>query len=129
MPALGVALLGLDLLEEAFRVGASAWGETVILIVWLVEAVEAGEPVGEHARADLDVAGRIVTDRLLREPRHDAQMRIDRMAVTGRDGDDERELVRRTSPRLSGLSWQTWMVKPSFGTITLPCCCMIARTQ
>src|SRR5207342_605633 len=69
----------------------------------LVEAVEAGEPVGEHTRADLDVAGRIVADRLLREPRHDAQMRIDRMAVTRRDGDDEREFVRRTAPRLSGL--------------------------
>jgi len=74
-----------------------------VLQAGLVEAVEAGEPVGEHARAGLDVAGRIVADRLLREPRHDAQMRIDRMAVTGRDGDDEREFVRRTAPRLSGL--------------------------
>src|SRR3981081_3227051 len=74
-----------------------------VLQAGLVEAVEAGEPVSEHAGAGLDVAGRIVADRLLREPRHDAQMRIDRMAITGRDGDDERELVGRAAPGLSGL--------------------------
>ena len=65
--------------------------------------LEAGEPVGDDDRDRHDVGRRIGADCLFGEGLHATHVRVDRLAVTGRDGQHERDYVARGPARLSRL--------------------------
>ena len=64
---------------------------------------EADQPVADDARAGRDVGARIIFDSFLGEAGNAAQLNVDRLVLTGRDGDDERDLVGGSTPDFADL--------------------------
>src|SRR6478735_9034866 len=64
---------------------------------------KAGQPVTDDARAGRDVGSRVIFDSFLGEARNAAQLSVDRLVLTGCDGDDERDFVGSPTPDFAGL--------------------------
>jgi hypothetical protein len=84
-------------LNSAYRATA-AGVSCFVLHARIVKSVETGEAIAEDARSGLDVAHRIVLDRLFGEGGNAPQLRVNRSTVTRFDGYHERGLVGRSAP-------------------------------